>query len=294
MLLNNRLITCVRRNPQIYRQKIISNLEPLPMTGLDIGIPLNIIENIFTNIHYGENIVTVKQLLIQFLIGYYTYGKDRYVDALTYNTTQNEYNISAKKKELYEKFNNNKVFYKLSYDITFSLIAYLILTQSSVYENLNIQILNTGALPFLFLLYSSEYYRELKLITPLAKSLYVSFMWTISTIILPGYLYEHNYNILYDIGCYLPCFLSLFATTNLADIKDVNEDTINKVKTIPVYYGVKETKKLILISLAISSLIFGLNQHYLDRPIINSLFELQNIGIALIIQFSNNTQIIDK
>ena len=294
MILNNQLITCVRRNPQIYRQKIISNLEPLPMTGLDIGIPLNIIENIFTNIHYGENIVTVKQLLIQFLIGYYTYGKDRYVDALTYNTTQNEYNISAKKKELYEKFNNNKVFYKLSYDITFSLIAYLILTQSSVYENLNIQILNTGALPFLFLLYSSEYYRELKLITPLAKSLYVSFMWTISTIILPGYLYEHNYNILYDIGCYLPCFLSLFATTNLADIKDVNEDTINKVKTIPVYYGVKETKKLILISLAISSLIFGLNQHYLDRPIINSLFELQNIGIALIIQFSNNTQIIDK
>ena len=294
MILNNQLITCVRRNPQIYRQKIISNLEPLPMTGLDIGIPLNIIENIFTNIHYGENIVTLKQLLIQFLIGYYTYGKDRYVDALTYNTTQNEYNISAKKKELYEKFNNNKVFYKLSYDITFSLIAYLILTQSSVYENLNIQILNTGALPFLFLLYSSEYYRELKLITPLAKSLYVSFMWTISTIILPGYLYEHNYNILYDIGCYLPCFLSLFATTNLADIKDVNEDTINKVKTIPVYYGVKETKKLILISLAISSLIFGLNQHYLDRPIINSLYELQNIGIALIIQFSNNTQIIDK
>ncbi len=291
MLLNNRLITCVRRNPQIYRQKIISNLEPLPMTGLDIGIPLNIIENIFTNIHYGENIVTLKQLLIQFLIGYYTYGKDRYVDAITYNTTHNEYNISAKKKELYEKFNNNKVFYKLSYDITFSLIAYLLLTQSYVYENLNIQILNTGALPFMFLLYSSEYYRELKLITPLAKSLYVSFMWTISTIILPGYLYEHNYNILYDIGCYLPCFLSLFATTNLADIKDVDEDTINKVKTIPVCYGVEETKKLILISLSISSLIFGLNQHYLDRPIINSLYELQNIGIALIIQFSNNTQI---
>jgi len=292
MLLNNQLITCVRRNPQINRQKIISNLEPLPLTGLDIGIPLNIIENVFTNIHYGENIVTIKQLLIQFLIGYYTYGKDRYVDALTYNTTPNLYNITAKKKELYEKFNNNKIIYKLSYDITFSLIAYLLLTQTSIYENQNIQILNTEALPFMLLLYSSEYYRELKRITPLAKSLYVSFMWTISTIILPGYLYEHNYNILYDIGCYLPCFLSLFATTNLADIKDVEEDTINKVKTIPVCYGVEETKMLILISLAISSLIFGLNQHYIDRPIINSLYELQNIGIALIIQFSNNTQIV--
>lgn len=292
MLLNNQLITRGTRENLIMRKTPICSFEPLPLTGLDIGIPLNIIENVFTNIHYGENIVTIKQLLIQFLIGYYTYGKDRYVDALAYNTMSNQYNITAKKKELYENFNNNKVFYKLSYDITFSLIAYLLLTQTFTYENRNIQILNTDAIPFMILLYSSEYYRELKSITPLAKSLYVSFMWTISTIILPGYLYEHNYNILYDIGCYLPCFLSLFATTNLADIKDVEEDTINKVKTIPVCYGVEETKKLILISLAISSLIFGLNQHYIDRPIINSLYELQNIGIALIIQFSNNTQIV--
>lgn len=292
MLLNNQLITRGTRENLIMRKTPICSFEPLPLTGLDIGIPLNIIENVFTNIHYGENIVTIKQLLIQFLIGYYTYGKDRYVDALTYNTMSNQYNITAKKKELYENFNNNKVFYKLSYDITFSLIAYLLLTQTFTYENRNIQILNTDAIPFMILLYSSEYYRELKSITPLAKSLYVSFMWTISTIILPGYLYEHNYNILYDIGCYLPCFLSLFATTNLADIKDVEEDTINKVKTIPVCYGVEETKKLILISLAISSLIFGLNQHYIDRPIINSLYEIQNIGIALIIQISNNTQIV--
>ena len=292
MLLNNQLITRVTRKNLIMRKTPICSFEPLPVTCLDIGIPLNIIENVFTNIHYGENIVTIKQLLIQFLIGYYTYGKDRYVDAVAYNTMSNQYNITAKKKELYEKFDNNKVFYKLSYDITFSLIAYLLLIQYSAYENLNIQMLNTGALPFMILLYSSEYYRELKRITPLAKSLYVSFMWTISTIILPGYLYEHNYNILYDIGCYLPCFLSLFATTNLADIKDVEEDTINKVKTIPVCYGVEETKMLILISLAISSLIFGLNQHYIDRPIINSLYELQNIGIALIIQFSNDTQIV--
>ena len=201
MLLNNQLITRVTRENLIMRKTPICSFEPLPLTGLDIGIPLNIIENVFTNIHYGENIVTIKQLLIQFLIGYYTYGKDRYVDALAYNTMSNQYNITAKKKELYENFNNNKVFYKLSYDITFSLIAYLLLTQTFTYENRNIQILNTDAIPFMILLYSSEYYRELKIITPLAKSLYVSFMWTISTIILPGYLYEHNYNILYDIGC---------------------------------------------------------------------------------------------
>ena len=31
MLLNNQLITCVRRNPQINRQKIISNLENIEL-----------------------------------------------------------------------------------------------------------------------------------------------------------------------------------------------------------------------------------------------------------------------
>ena len=279
-----------------HRQLLICNFQPLPLTGLDIGIPLNIIENVFTNIHYGENIVTIKQILIQFLIGYYTYGKDRYVDALSYNQHPN-YNITAEKKALYENFNNNKVFYKLSYDIAFSLIAYLLLTQSSTYEiqshnniqYFNVQLLNIDAIPFILLLYSSEYYRELKRLTPLVKSLYVSFMWTISTIILPAYLYEHNYNILYDVGCYIPCILSLFATTNLADIKDVEEDTANNVKTIPVYYGIEQTKILIQISLAISSLMFGLNHHYIDRPIINSLFEIQNIGLSIIVQQIHKT-----
>jgi len=279
MPINQRIITC--------------NFEPLPLTGLDIGIPLNLIENIFTNLHYGENIMTSKQLLIQFLIGYYTYGKDRFIDAQEYNKTPNLYNITSKKQDLYRTFNNNKVFYKLSYDITFSLVAYLLLINTSGYElNEGVNILNLNALPFLLLLYSSEYYRELKKISPLIKSTYVSVMWTISTIILPAYLYEHNYNILYDIECYLPCMLSLFAATNLADIKDVEEDTINNVKTIPVYYGVEQTKILIFISLALSSLIFGLNNHYIDRPEINSLFELQNIGISLIVnQIKNATQL---
>lgn len=82
--------------------------------------------------------------------------------------------------------------------------------------------------------------------------------------------------------------LSLFAVTNLADVKDLEEDTINNVKTIPVVFGIERTKMLIFISLVFSSLIFGLNQHYIDRPIINSLYEIQNIGISLITQQINN------
>ncbi len=281
----------IKSNIHRNRKIIKCNMDQFPLTGLDVGIPLNLIENIFTELHYGENIITIKHVIIQFLIGYYTYGKDRYIDALEYNnniTETKNMSLSTKKKELYKKFNNNKVFYKLSYDITLSLLIYLILTQQTSYEiqnqNINIQTINYDAIPFIFLLYSSEYYRELKRVTPLAKSLYVSFMWTISTIILPSYLYEHNYNIIYDATCYLPCLLTLFATTNIADIKDIEEDTINKVKTLPVTYGVTETKKVIFLSLMMSSIIFGLNTHYIDNPIFNTLFELQNIGLTLLTQ----------
>ena len=85
--------------------------------------------------------------------------------------------------------------------------------------------------------------------------------------------------------------LSLFAVTNLADVKDLEEDTINNVKTIPVVFGIERTKMLIFISLVFSSLIFGLNQHYIDRPLINSLYEIQNIGISLITQqIKNDTE----
>ena len=78
------------------RQTIKSITNPLP--GLDIGIPLTIFQNTFTSLHYGESIVTTRDVLLQFLIGYYVYGSDRYSDALEY--CENPY--STPKKDLYE------------------------------------------------------------------------------------------------------------------------------------------------------------------------------------------------
>ena len=69
------------------RKRVVRNIASMnipPLNGLDIGIPLNIIDNVFTNLHYGYDITTPKVILLQFLIGYYTYGKDRYKDALEY------------------------------------------------------------------------------------------------------------------------------------------------------------------------------------------------------------------
>ena len=44
--------------------------------GIEIGIPLNIYQNIFTHNHYGKEIMNPGLISLQFLLGYYTYGKD--------------------------------------------------------------------------------------------------------------------------------------------------------------------------------------------------------------------------
>ena len=88
MLLNKPLFRQLSlRNKMLINKKSISTtsmyvMNPLP--GLDIGIPLTIFENAYTTLHYGENIVTAKSVLLEFLIGYYVYGTDRYQDALEY------------------------------------------------------------------------------------------------------------------------------------------------------------------------------------------------------------------
>ena len=249
-----------------------------PIVGVDVGIPLNIFQNIFTNLHYGNDITTLKIVGLQFLIGYYTYGKDRYKDALEYN----EMPYNTNKKELYENLIKYKSIYKVSYDIAFIMIASILLLDENSFNNM----------PLVILLVSSEYYKDLKDKFPITKPFYVSMMWTISSVILPCVLYDDNYSILnYPID-YLPCFLNLFAATNIADIKDIEEDKLNGIETLPVKYGLDFTNYIILSSLLLSSLLFGLNGNYMDRPIVNSLFELQNAGLSFIPFLVTNATII--
>ena len=241
------------------------------INGLDVGIPLNLISNIFTNLHYGHDITTSKLLLLQFLIGYYSYGKDRYKDALEYEKTQ----MVTTKETLYTSLLKYRHLTRFSYCVAFYGIALIL------YENHD----PLHTIPILALLYSTEYYKDLKKQVAFLKPFYVSFMWTFATIILPCVLYEHNYNILNDPYDYLPCMLILFASTNYADIMDIEEDTQNGIQTFPVMFGEENTLKLIFGSIALSSLLFGLHPHYIDRPIINSLFELQNAILSTVVMF---------
>ena len=281
-------------NPKFLISKMIDkkiNLRSLPLgaklnipnegllKGFEIGIPLNIISNVYTNLHYGYDITTLKLVSLQFLLGYYTYGLDRYSDALEYQ--ENKYETD--KKEYYELIYQNKDLYQASFFITFMCICNLLLSENE-YQQM---------IPFIVILIQTNFYKDIKkLIGPL-KPVYISVMWTLSSIILPCVIHDHNYSILGHPMDYLPLTLSLYGSSNLADCKDIQEDKLNKIETVPVKYGRLTAFRVSMATLALSGLLFGLNPHYLDRPIINSIVELQNAGTSLIPFFILNTTLTD-
>tara|TARA_Y100000389_G_scaffold200460_2_gene240970 strand:+ start:30820 stop:31662 length:843 start_codon:yes stop_codon:yes gene_type:complete len=269
--------------PKINSKNKFSKLKALTLSGIELGVPLNINQNIFTNLHYGYDITTPQIILLQILIGYYTYNQDRLKDAEEYQQLElnQKEKYSTEKKELYEQLLENSEQYESSYTIVFALITVIMLYNENE--------INYSNLPLVILLYITNYYKEIKQKYPLIKPFYISTMWTLSTVILPCIIHDNNYDIFAYPTDYIPCFLSLFATTNLADIKDIEEDAMANIKTFPVVYGLETTNAVVLICLSLSSLIFGLNEHYLDNPIVNILFEIQNIGVAFVPLLSNYT-----
>ena len=247
----------------------MGNDEAFVFSGLDLGIPLNLLSTIFTDLHYGENRINLTLLILQCCIGYYAYGKDRYKDALEYEETQSV--ISSNKESLYHALLQYRSMYRLTYCVSFYIIAAILYHEHDVVHTL----------PILALLYSTEYYKELKEYNATLKPFYVAFMWTFATVIMPCVLLDHNYDIIYDVQSYIPCFLLLFASTNLADIKDKDEDEKMGIITLPVQLGEVNTLKLVFASLATSSAMFGLHPNYLERPLIHGLFELQNAMMAV-------------
>lgn len=238
-------------------------------TGFDIGIPLNIFSNIFTNLHYGYDITTPKSVLIQFLLGYYTYGKDRYNDALEY--IANPYNTT--KQELYDFIYTNRDNYNITLSLSFIAIIYILLTSVSDKEEIIYNI------PFIPLFYLNGEYKSFKPALREYKAIYIGIMWCLASLVLPCVLYEHSYDILNYPLDYVPCILTLFATSNLADNRDIDEDTSNSIMTIPVKYGITRSNIISFIALVISSLTLIENPHFDNRIFINSCVEIQNFAV---------------
>ena len=104
-------------------------------------------------------------------------------------------------------------------------------------------------------------------------------MWCLASLILPCVLYEHSYDIVNYPLDYIPCILTLFATSNFADNRDIDEDKMNGIMTIPVKCGIARSNIISFIALVISSLTLIENSHFENRIWINGFVELQNSAV---------------
>ena len=235
----------------------------MQLPGIELGIPLNIFQNVYTNLHYGFDITDVKTIGLQFALGYFSYGSDRLSDALSISCLSDEF-ISPNKLKLYNYIQNNRPFIVLTLLLSYTY-AIVVLSE------------NITTLPFIALLWSTIYYKSLKINFGQLKAAYISFLWVSCTVILPCVIYEDNYSILHDPQTYMSAFFCLYASSNIADIKDIIEDKYMGIKTLPVTLGAYRAYLFSCLAVLLSSLLFISNDNFNNRPIINSLFELQNL-----------------
>ena len=128
MVYINNLIHIPKKCLRVNSLKLLET----PLNGAEIGIPLNIFSNVFTNLHYGYDITNYKSFILQFLLGYYTYGSDRFKDALNYQMNPYE----TRKKDLYNKILENRNWYEDTLNVSFCLVIILLLCQKDFVYNI--------------------------------------------------------------------------------------------------------------------------------------------------------------
>ncbi len=209
------------------KHKPLCDIARKELKAVNVGISLNIITKMATDIRYGYNIVDFNLLLLELLLGYHTYGMDRYKDD---GTTDGRTYI---------------------YDIVFIVIVAIISNSHNLFT----------ALPFEILLYLTKYYKDMKPVLGIWKSIYVSMLWCVSIIILPSVLHDNNFEILQHPLDYVPYFLLMISTSNRMDLKDIEDDKKNNVITLPVKYGRKVAKRVSNICMVIFVILLCMNIH---------------------------------
>ena len=254
------------KNINLIKQKNPLKMITNPLPGADIGIPLTIFQQTYSYLHYGKTVINVKAILVQFIVGFYSYGGDRYLDAQLYKYSP----FNTSKSELYEYIIDN------SSNIAFSLFLSKILIFFILSDNLLLYS------PFLITIETIPYYNEIKKNIGIYKPFYIAILWTASAILLPSIINDQDYSIFFYPLDYLPCTLTLFAASNLADIKDIEEDKVNQINTLPVVYGANNSKIISLLCLFLSSLMIAFNPHFIESQNVAAFLEIQNALISTI------------
>ena len=227
------------------------------LSGTEMGFPLTIISSYVINDLSNENLLSnltpefYNLVLFNFLLGFATYKSDRYLDSIEYNKFINEQKLlnnvnyeKSKKHDYYLDIINNENI------IQFTLFSsYLAIIFCSIYNNV------PEIIPIFTLTLIYKHLKQLNI--PLFKSLFISIMWTYCTCILPLEIYDKT--LLTDsnlVSISSSIFLISFASTNLADIKDIEEDKDNSIITLPTIVGEKWTYLICLKCLLLSIYFF--------------------------------------
>ena len=190
------------------------------------------------------------------MLGFFTYGTDRFFDA---------FNKDIPNKDIDIYFRENK-----------EILSILLLFS---YIKINADLLVVEETQLLTIpLASTFFYRQFKEKFGELKAIYIASFWTLAAVIIPCIWHDNNYDILKDPLNYVPCFLSILGTSNLADIKDIEEDKENGIDTWPVLLGKEKSAQLSFGIILLSTLLVLINKNIYNFPIESSLFELQNIG----------------
>lgn len=252
-----------------YMVPLHRTISPVALNGLDIGIPLNIFSNIYTDLHYGYSITTPSSIILQFLLGFYAYGTDRVKDTIEYQSLNNTMIYQENKIKLYKEISENIKLYDYTLSASLAAIMYILYI-----DNFDIT-----RVPFLLLLGIAGNYKELKPYLNMYKPLFIATMWTITTVILPCVIYDKDYSILSMPQDYLPCLLFIFSASNFADSNDIEEDRLLGIDTIPVTYGVEISNTISFVAVAAASIMLIESRNFENRFIINTIIEMQHIGL---------------
>tara|TARA_Y100000389_G_C17464070_1_gene524080 strand:+ start:582 stop:1406 length:825 start_codon:yes stop_codon:yes gene_type:complete len=260
---------CLPRSQITRRRSTIKNLKN-PFPGAEVGIPLLLFENIFTNIHYSYDITTIEIVFLQFAFAFLTYGFDRFKDSYDLLETNKD------KQELYQYYREHKT------EITFSLIGVYLIIVYLLGKN-------QETIPFLIAISSTFSYKDFKSYLGPSKPIYVAVMWTSACYLLPCVINDGDYSSLKYPLDYLPIFLTLFGSSNIADSKDIIEDNNNNITTIPILIGEENSNTLSVFCILLSSLLFFINPNFHDRDIINSVYAVQNTILGVVPIAMNST-----
>lgn len=212
--------------------------------GIYVGIPLVQMAAVFTGLHYGKQVMDGRDIALQVLLGYFTYGVDRLLDAMESESQGDLENLSERKQKLYKQILENKP----------QVIATLAASFAFIVNDLAQQ---PETMPFIPLLLSTLAYKDLKESAGTLKPFYISFMWTACSVILPCVSHDKGYEVLASPQDYLPMALLMFGATNILDAADIDEDIQNGIKTLPVQLGKWPSYGLAGASIAASIALIG-------------------------------------